>query len=357
MQRNAAVAVLIVAIGLVGGCASDGSGALPAVEPGTSDPIAALSVSRLPAVRGVARWESKYGDGLIITTEHYTIRTTLTDPLILRLLPTFLESAYEGYQRELPERISTQNTFEVYLFARREEWEAFTDDFVDYDAAVYKKIQKGAYCLKGACVAYYIGRNETYSAIGHEGWHQFCGRHFMYRLPSWLDEGIATLFETSSYRNGRWVFEPQMNLGRLGGLKRTILDGKMVPLRQLLGLNPGEVIGGQSSTVAFYAQSYALVRFLREEGYGKRLGQYHALLLGGLHGQWSLPEELQTAAADRNVRLTVRWNSYVGPVLFEQYITPDLGLIEEEYLNYCRKITYHVRLRQVEVPVTVDEDG
>lgn len=345
-----ALNILIMAIAAVSGCDNR------AVSTGNTsvshDPLSA--VKRLPMVKSVETWEDR--DGLIITTEHYTIHTTLKDPLLLRILPTFVESAYEGYQSQLPRRIPTGSTFDIYLFAAREQWEAFTDEFVGEESPIYRQIVKGAYCANGACVAYYIGRNETFSAIGHEGWHQFSSRHFVYRLPSWLDEGIATLFESGSLKDGQWVFDPQMNLSRLGGLKRTMLNNNNIPLRNLVALNPGQVIGGQEGTVAFYSQSHALVRFLREDGYGRRLGQYHALLLGGLKGDWPLHKELREITADRNIRLTVDWNAYMGPALFEYYISPDWQQMEQEYLNFCRKITYHVLLRQAAMTGTKQAD-
>lgn len=348
LRDNTILSILIVALAAVAPGCQDGrqAAALQGHSARSSEPAGYSFLARLPAVRAVEKWDSKYGDGLIITTEHYTIYTTLTDALILRQLPIFLESAHEAYQRELPQRIPTHNRFEVYLFANRQQWEDFTDDFMGAESELYKQIQKGAYCAKGACVAYYIGRTETFSALGHEGWHQFSGRHFVYRLPSWLDEGMATLFESSSFRDGEWVFEPQANLGRLGGLKSTLLSGNIIPLRQLLALNPGEVIGSRSDMVAFYSQSYALVRFLREEGYGKRLSRFHAMLLGGLRGDWPLSEEMQRISADRNIHLTVGWNAQMGPKLFEHYIAPDWRQIEQEYLDFCRKITYHVRFRE-----------
>ncbi|GAI06141.1 unnamed protein product, partial [marine sediment metagenome] len=92
-------------------------------------------------------------------------------------------------------------------------------------------------------------------------------------------------------------------------------------------------------------QSYALVRFLREEGYGKRLADYHQMLLGGLRGDWPLGEASRRIAADRNIPLTVRWNRAVGPLLFKQYIGDDFDQIEEEYLAFCRKIVYHVHFK------------
>jgi hypothetical protein len=355
MKKNIALSVLMVALAGIFGCrASQGNGASNQVAANGRGAMESLTASRLPAIKGIRKWQDEYGEGLVITTEHYQIYTTLTDTLILRLLPAFMEAAHDGYQRELPEKIETQNKFDVYLFAQRAQWEKFSDDFVGPEAALYKQIQKGAYCYNGACVAYYIGRNETYAAIGHEGWHQFSSRHFVYRLPSWLDEGIATLFETSTYKNSEWTFTPQVNLGRLGGLKRTLLNGNMIPLKNLVSLNPGEVIGGQDSTMAFYSQSYALVRFLREEGYGKRLSRYNSLLLGGLRGDWPLSEEYRKIASDRNIRLTVQWNANIAPILFEKYIDADWEQIGAEYVSFCKKITYHVRLQQELVPVTPD---
>jgi hypothetical protein len=342
MKKSIAISVLLAGLLAASGCAP----AAPTAPAARTDPAAALASSRLPSLKSVEPWPSKYGQGIVITTEHYTIRTTLSDVLILRMLPGFMEAAYEGYQSELPERIQTRTRFDVYLFATRAEWEKFSEDFAGPSASLYKQIQKGAYCLKGACIAYYIGRNETYAAIGHEGWHQFSSRHFAYRLPSWLDEGIATLFETGSYKGNEWVFDPGMNLGRLAGMKLTLDGSKVIPLRQLVAINPGEVIGGQDYTVAFYSESYSLVRFLRENNYGKRLGNYHALLLGGLHGTWDLPEEAKRIAADRNIPLTIRWNQYVGPTLFGQYIGTNWDQLQDEYLIFCRKIVYHVHVVQ-----------
>jgi len=195
-------------------------------------------------------------------------------------------------------------------------------------------------------VAYNIGRERTFSTLGHEGWHQFNKRHFRFRLPSWLDEGIATLFEANRYDQGLFYFEPGKNMYRLGALKKTLITSNMIPLKQLIAMNPGEAIVTSDETVtAFYGQAYALVRFLREEDYGKRLGNYRQLLLGGLRGEWPLSKDGKRIAADRNIPLTVRWNRMVGSMLFKRYISDGFEQIEQEYLIFCRKIVYHVRLR------------
>ncbi len=306
-----------------------------------------LHKRRLPALESVEVWENEYGAGLKLTTNHYEIFTTLLEPLMLSQVPGFMESAYRGYNSQLPEPIETTTKFTIYLFAERKQWEDFTRTFVGPQAPLYLKIKSGAYYLNDACVAYNIGRERTFSALGHEGWHQFNKKHFKFRLPSWLDEGIAMLFETSRFEQGFFYFEPIRNLNRLGSLKMTLMKNKMIPLRELIAMDPGEaVVAGEDTIMAFYSQSYALVRFLREDGYGKRLGDYHQMLEGGLKGKWPLEEGGKRIAADRNIPLTVRWNRALGRKLFEYYIGDDFDQIEKEYLMFCRKVVYHVHFRK-----------
>ena len=301
-----------------------------------------------PAVRDVAVWDNPYGGGLAIDTRHYRIYTTLLEPLMLRQVPAYVESAFNAYQSQLPSLIASAQVFELYLFATRGQWEQFTRSFMGADAELYMQIQKGAYTANGVCVAYNIGRKQTFSVIGHEGWHQFNQHLFAYRLPSWLDEGIATLFETCRYSKGRFVFEPEKNLMRLGSLKLSMQQGTMIPLRQLIALNPGQVVnhnGNDDAVIAFYAQNYALVRFLREYNYGIRLRKYHAMMLGGAVGNWPLKDEFTALAADRTRQLTVGWNMAVAPTLFAYYIDPDLQKLEAEYRRFCQTITYRIRLK------------
>ncbi|MBC8377873.1 MAG: hypothetical protein H8E62_01730 [Planctomycetes bacterium] len=302
-----------------------------------------------PSVRRSQTWDNPYAPGLIIETKHYRIYTTLLDPLMLRQVPAFVESAFNAYESQLPRPLELQQLMDVYLFDTRGQWEAFTKSFMGPDAEVYLQIKKGAYTAKGVCVSYNIGRKQTFSVVGHEGWHQFNQHLFVYRLPSWLDEGIATLFETCRYSQGRFLFEPEKNLMRLGSLKVTMQQGKLIPLHQLILLNPGQVINGHGTgdeaAIAFYAQNYALVRFLREHNYGIRLRKYHALLLGGAEGTWPLQDDYASLAADRRRPLTVGWNTQVSDALFGYYVNEDIRKLDAEYQAFCGKIAYRIRLK------------
>jgi hypothetical protein len=320
-----------------------------------------LRAQKLPPLKVIDFWESQFGTGLKLTTAHYEIYTTLLEPLMLSQVPGFVESAYRGYQSQLPKPIETSAPFKVYLFANRQQWEVFTTDFTGPQAPLYLKIKAGAYYLNGACVAYNIGLERTFSGLGHEGWHQFNSRLFKYRLPSWLDEGIAMQFEISEYDKGFFKFAPERNGYRLGSLKQTFLRENVMPLKALITLNPGEVVTeGDDAVAAFYSQAYALVRFLREDDYGKHLAKYQRLLLDGLNGQWPLTEEDARIAIDRNIPITVGWNSDIGKMLFERYIigpeplprkaeqgkeVTSFDKIEKQYLTFCKKIIYSVQLK------------
>jgi len=333
-----------MALGLAGCARSNGPDVSPS-DTADSGRVAATVLDRLrgenlPALLSIEPWNNKFGPGLKLTTEHYEIYSTAQQPLILRLVPGFVESAYRGYNDQLAQPIETANKSTIYLFADRGQWEDFTYEFAGEQAPLFCKIQTGAYYLNGVCVVYDIGAKRTLAALGHEGWHQFNSRHFTYRLPSWLDEGVAMLFETSVYEQGLFRFDPAANVQRLGALKETLSNAKQIVLQDLIATSPGEVLATDQTeaVMAFYSQSYALIRFLREADYGKRLNAYRRLMQDGLMGYWPLDEANSATAEDRNLPRTIPWNRAVGAQLFEHYVGRDMEQLNREYLAFCRRI-------------------
>ena len=336
--------IWIIVIVCLAGCKSD---KIATIETGTRQTQARNDTPDyfrdldLKALDSGEVWENKYGPGLKLTTTHYEIFTMLLEPLILRHIPRFIESAYEAYNNQLPEHIESKTKFTIYLFADRPQWEDFTGTFAGEQAEIFRRIKAGAYYHNGACVAYDIGYERTLSVLAHEGWHQFNGRHFKFRLPSWLDEGTAMLFESYGTKNGTIYFEPGENSYRLDALKKTLTKNKMMPLKDLIATNPGDVLATDQteSVMAFYSQSYALVRFLCEAGYNKQPDIYHRMLTDGLRGNWPLDEAGKKIATDRNIPRDIQWNHIVGLVLFKEYIGSDFDRIDKEYLAFCRQIT------------------
>jgi hypothetical protein len=293
-----------------------------------------------PELKTVEVWNNGYGPGLKLTTAHYEIFTTLLKPSMLRQSAEIIESAYKAYNLQLPESIETRNRFVIYLFANRCQWETFTNNFAGDQAEIFRRIKAGAYCHNGVCVAYDIGSERTFSVLAHEGWHQFSSRHFKFRLPSWLDEGVAMLFEVQRTEDGTFGFGPAENTYRLDALEKTMSKNKMLPLRDLITTTPGDVLATDQTeaVMGFYSQSYALIRFLREADGGKRLKDYHRLLADGLRGRWPLDKVSRKIAADRNIPRNIIWNQTVSLVLFHEYIGDDYEQVEKEYLAFCRQI-------------------
>lgn len=335
--------IRIIAIVCLAGCQSD---RIEAGETGARQQdfragmIEYLRRQNPPDLKAVGLWNNQYGPGLKLTTAHYEIFTTLLEASMLRHSAGFIESAYKAYNLQLPEPIETRSKFTIYLFADRRQWEDFTNNFAGGQAEIFLRIKAGAYCHNGVCVAYDIGVERTFSVLAHEGWHQFSERHFKFRLPSWLDEGVAMLFETQTAGDGTFGFEPAENAYRLDALKKTMLKDKMLPLRDLIATTPGDVLATDQTeaVMGFYSQSYALIRFMRESGGGERLDDYRRLLADGLRGNWPLDEVSKKIAADRNIPRNILWNHLVSLVLFHEYIGDDYEPVEKEYLAFCRQI-------------------
>ena len=148
------------------------------------------------------------------------------------------------------------------------------------------------------------------------------------------------LFEAQSSEDGSFDFQPADNTYRLNALKKTLEGGGMITLDELIGTTPGDVLATDQTeaVMAFYSQSYALVRFLREADSGRRLADYHRLLADGLRGHWPLDSASRTIAQDRTIQRNTLWNHVAGLVLFEEYVGDDYDQIEAEYLAFCRKI-------------------
>ncbi len=344
-MRRRVITILVLCVGLSPGCLEEQGYRRRVIDssvtPASMTTTTYLQTQSIPALLDVCNWPNRYGAGVMLITDRYEIHTTMLEPVVLSKLPGFLESAHEAYNRQLPVAVAPQARSQIYLFANRDQWVAYTRDFAGSQAQVFQKIQEGAYCLKGYCIAYDIGLERTFAALGHEGWHQFTSRHFKYRLPSWLDEGMAMLFEDFEYQNGLYHFDLGPNVYRMGALRRILVSQQPMSLRELLTSSPGEVMAtDQADTVmAFYSQSYALVRFLREASGRKYLPQYQALIADSYNGRWPVAESEKKVAADRNMPRTVDWNRAVGAVLFQHYICQDIDQLETEYLAFCRQIT------------------
>jgi len=318
---------------------------------------------RIPCVTSVTHWTcpdylaTPENTGLEINSFHYRIFTTLQDPLILRQTPVLLESAYQAYSNFINTPLPSHDKLLVYLFDNRHQWEAFTLRWMPRQAPLYLKIRSGAYYANHACVAYHISRQADFAVLAHEAWHQFADQLFACHLPAWLDEAMATNFESHQWRNGRVQFQPRYNTGRLIALRTAMASGKMLPLTQLLTLDPGQVVAHgptppnpdqplDTLTAAYYAQLYALARFFRESGHGRHLHAFKTLLTDAALGQWPLPQELRHEGLQHDRKPSRRWNAKVGPFIVANYLLADTAQLQMAYHAFCHKILAQTSLKK-----------
>ncbi|MCF7958063.1 MAG: hypothetical protein K9M57_06395 [Phycisphaerae bacterium] len=317
------------------------------------------ALEAIPTVKSVSRWalpdfvSGVEGPAFKVSTDHYEIYTTLTDPLLLRQVPTFLESAFAQYTTVLDPGSSIPKKMPVYFFNTRVQWEAFTVGWAGAQAENYLKIQAGAYYSKGACVAYHISRQSNFSVLAHEAWHQYNNNVFRYHLPAWLDEGLATQFEAYRWKGGKVIFDARLNGGRLFALKKSIRSGQFFSISELLQLDAGKILSvskqetshhGKSNprVVAYYAQIYALTRFLQEYNYSYYLAGFDKMLFDGFRGRWALSAADGQEAFQKERNPTRQWNSRVGPEIFNRYISADVKLLENSYRLYCKQLIANV---------------
>ena len=312
------VALFLLAglVGIAGGCAG-----MRAKKPAFTDVDFRLE-----------DWTYAGANGEKITTPHYEIYTTLTDPVLVEALPQALETAYAFYHELVPGATEVEQPMKVYLFARRGEWANFTRRFGPRRSSVLLKVRRGGYMERGITVAEYVSHAVTYPLLTHEGFHQFLYHCGYPRVPAWLNEGLAVYCEGQRWTAGGLAeFDPWHNPQRRNALAELILRDELFSLDDLLSINAGSVVGGSNRKIgAYYGQVWALTLFLREGADGKYAEGFQRLL-----------EALGSRDLEQYARagfLKSERKSYnFGRDLFRCFIAEDVDAVELEYREFMRE--------------------
>ncbi|NIA07252.1 MAG: DUF1570 domain-containing protein [Actinobacteria bacterium] len=291
--------------------------------------------SHVPTIPKGEPWSFQESKGRIIKTAHFTIYTTARDAVLLEKLPDFLEGAYEKYLAFLPPAKDDEKPLVIYLFGRRSEWEAYTKDYTGAQAETYLKIRAGAYSYQGTCVAYMLERYHTFGVLAHEGFHQFAHRRLGHRIPPWMEEGLACNFEAHVWKNGKPEFTPDLNEFRISALERDLRNNRMFSLEELTGMQAGTAINlPPEKTATFYAQAWALTRFLQEGKNGKFRDSFRQLLDDAASGA-------DLASRDQGLQI------------FESYFKENSEIIAKEALQYAKRLVQ----RQIEPGMEISVVG
>jgi len=356
----AATAAVLAAGGLLGlgGCQADGDldtanpsaiAAIPSTEPeivpSTTSPGAATESATLIGERSREPWSFAGRDGQRIRTTNYDIHTTIRYDQVVDRLPLFMEAALGHYRSAIIDLPPPRDPMQSFVFHDREEWEAKTVEVIPRQASQLRGLGRGGFSTRGIAVLYYLdwsGRSrDTLAIAAHEGWHQYTQTTFRDQLPLWLEEGLATYME-----GHRWggsdsppQFRPERNWERWSTLRSVIRRDRLIPLRELVSKSPQEFLAeGKGDLLTYYAQVWALTRFLVEYDDGRYRPALERVMndavAGTLHR--TIIRSPRVAAAGGGGRAMLR--SRVGPWLLLAYITEDLRAFEAEYAAYCRSL-------------------
>jgi hypothetical protein len=286
-------------------------------------------------------WKFAAYPGYVITTPNYRIYTTIASERILRRLPLFLECAMTRYTTVLADLPTPEQPLQTYIFRDRRQWSAKTRQMLPEQAGAFENLGRGGFSTRGTSVLYYIdwaGRDkDTFAIAAHEGWHQYTQQTFRHPLPVWLEEGIATYMEGYRFRLSYEVpeFSPSRNWERARALGEAIRRDALIPLPELLNKTPQAFLSeGKSRLLTYYAQVWALTRFLAErDEYRDALAQ---VLTDAARG--SLVQKVARAPAViargvGNRAITSR----AGPWLILAYFTDDIDQFERDYLVFAER--------------------
>jgi len=320
-MRLIRIAVVILAV-LVCGCAEQ-----PATIGQWFGPTvpAAVSIRPEPDAEQSAR---------IAQTAHYIIYTNLDDTDLINRIGQLMEGSYSAYRTLAPDTTESQTPMQCYIFQRRDQWAEFTRLHTGPAADLYLHINRGAYTVGDWYVAYYIGEGSTISVAAHEGWHQFRARHFKATLPLFLEEGLATMFEGVQFKDGLPCYNLSINQNRAIALRSAIETHSLWPFQQVIGMGAGDVVKRPGNEIeAFYAQAWALGRFLWDGDHGAHRAALQQLLADAAHGTIYDP----TGPPHNRVR---PWRQNGVKLMLEHYLQMDIEQIDTAYQAFCRHIAY-----------------
>ncbi len=327
---------LITAGWLVSGCS------LPPASPASEVSEVAITASdeeppararvELAALAEGTPWSFQGVDGLVFSTQNFRIYTTLESRELLERLPTFYEGCLDLYTSVLGDLPEPDRTCETYIFRDGRQWKTKTREVLPDQADVFINLGRGGFTTRGVSVLYYIGPRDTMAIAAHEGWHQYTQLTFKNPLPVWLEEGIATYMEAVTLDpNNQAQLHAWNNSERHSALREAVRKNELIPLRQLLNRTPQSFLqSGKSQLLVYYAQVWALARFLAEGEEGQHRAALQQLLADAAAGR-VISRIRESSAVRSDWRRGVRSQLHNGPTVLMAYFGSDLESLAESY--------------------------
>lgn len=231
-------------------------------------------------------------------TAHYQIFTDLEHGLADNLAK-HLEMMYSEYSYRLANfSASDPSRFKVYIYQHRDDYMHLTDGkFPNTGGIFIQNRELLAAFFEGQ------GRDQLQRTLQHEAFHQFARSAISRRLPPWVNEGLAQVFEEGLWVGSRFVIE-QVPPRRLRQLQKDMREQKMIPFRDFLAIDDarwGQILQDAPAAAVHYSQAWAMTHFLifakGEDGqpkYRQRLINMLKLLHDGMAPQQAFTQAFST---------------------------------------------------------------
>lgn len=316
------------------------------VEPPRPAAVAGTTVT-LPSesalIRSVRPWDEGGCPGVCVCTERYCLRLAMKDTTFRDRLPAYMEACSEAYAKAIVPLPVPADPMDLYVFASRAPWEAWTRRTLGDEAHIYLGLGRGGFTTDGVSVLYDLGRVDTLTILAHEGWHQFSQRSLKDSLPTWLEEGLACFMEgTRMNRDGQPTpFRPWRNMERWSEARSAVREETLLPLAELLDTSPQACLErGKDELLSYYAQCWALVHFLNEGEGGRYRDALRRMLSDAAAGsmQARLEASPLLGAAEGEARRRAA-RSRNGSLVMREYVRPDLARMDAEFRAFLSTIT------------------
>ncbi len=289
-------------------------------------------------------WTFQNDPGTLITTPHYRIYTTLRYRHLREQLAPFYEAALAHYTTALTELPQPPEPLVTYMFQTRDQWRSQTRIMLPEDYLLYEGLGRGGFTTDGTAVLYYIDRrgrsHDTLAIAAHEGWHQYSQIAFKNPLPLWMEEGIATCMESFQLtKDGTVRFSVRSNYERHRALRNAYRNEELIDLASLLSQTPQTFLDrGKEHLLVYYAQVWALTRFLHEGADQQYRASLIELLDDAAHGRLRNRLARSKALASNHERRRAS-QSKVGRWVVLEYFNPDWYEFESQYNDYVKQLS------------------
>lgn len=205
----------------------------------------------------IDRFSSKLEPNISITKfKYFVVFSDLGEPLTYSLIDSDIRNTISAMESNFVSKTPAGVT-PIILFSEHSNYKRFVlanfDDIPEKDLSQFGffKISKNVIAVR------YVSWK---GSIPHEITHKFTNIDFP-GMPSWFDEGLASLNEKAVFSNNELIGEFSL---RIIPLRRAIKENTYTGLEHLMTTNDAVLYGKRSSY--YYAQSRYLLMMLQHEG-------------------------------------------------------------------------------------------